>query len=121
MKVIQALQASRPEVVKLFDGIVRLIPQGLYLTTLSRKEDTVQIDGKAESNTRVSALMRNIEASKLLFDPKLSVIQADESKQTGDKKTTRQTDRLIDFNLQATEVKTGPFTLQMQDESPPPK
>lgn len=105
MKVIQSLQASRPEVVKLFDGIVRLIPEGLYLTNLSRTADVVRIDGKAESNTRVSTLMRNIENSNLLKDPKLSVIQVDESKQ--DQKTVRVPDRLIGFNLQAIEVKAS--------------
>lgn len=115
MKVIQSLQASRPEVVKLFDGIVRLIPEGLYLTNLSRTADVVRIDGKAESNTRVSTLMRNIENSNLLKDPKLSMIQVDESKQ--DQKIVRATDRLIGFNLQAIEVKVpveaeGPKNVQ---------
>lgn len=101
MEVIQALQASRPQVVRLFDGIVRLIPPGLFLTNLNRTGNRIIIDGRAESNTRVSTLMRNIEASKLLMDPILSVIQSDEEKQ-GEKQ--RASDRLIGFNLQATEV-----------------
>lgn len=103
MKVIQLLQASRPEAVKLFDGMTRLVPQGLYLSNLSRQDDRIMLEGKAESNTRVSALMRNIEASKLLSDPRLSLIQAvDEQKK--DDKTTRQPDRLIGFYLEAREV-----------------
>lgn len=102
MQVIQELQASRPEVVRLFDGIVRLIPPGLYLTSLSRTGNRIQIDGKAESNTRVSTLMRNIDASKLLSDPILSLIQADDQKE-GDK-GIKLADRMIGFNLQATEM-----------------
>lgn len=109
MKVIQSLQASRPEVVKLFDGIVRLIPEGLYLTALSRTGDVIHFDGKAESNTRVSTLMRNIENSNLLKDPKLSAIQVvEEQKQQQDQKVLRGADRLIGFNLQAVETKAPP-------------
>lgn len=111
MEVIQELQASRPEVVRLFDGIVRLIPPGLFLTSLSRTGERVQIDGKAESNTRVSTLMRNIEASKLLTDPILSLIQADDQKE-GDK-SAKLTDHLIGFNLQATELGMKPINTEL--------
>lgn len=119
MKVIQSLQASRPEVVKLFDGVVRLIPEGLYLTALSRKGDVIQFDGKAESNTRVSTLMRNIENSNLLKDPKLSAIQVVEEqkqKQEQDQKISRGTDRLIGFNLQAVEMKAPPGSETLKTE-----
>ena len=107
MKVIQALQASRPEVVRLFDGIVRIVSQGLYITNLSRTGDIIRIDGKAESNTRVSGLMRNIEASNLLKDPKLSFIQAEDNKQDKSQNKTQDTnqqDRFIGFHLDATQV-----------------
>lgn len=117
MKVIQSLQASRPQVVKLFDGIVRLIPDGLYLTSLSRTGDVVHIDGKAESNTRVSTLMRNIENSNLLKDPKLSVIQAEASKQQNEKSQSIL-DRSIEFNLQANEVKAPLNTDASKNEKP---
>lgn len=117
MKVIQSLQASRPEVVKLFDGIVRLIPEGLYLTTLSRTGDVINFDGKAESNTRVSALMRNIENSSLLKDPKLSAIQVVEEQKQQDPKMVRQMDRLIGFNLQAVETKAPPGSEPLKTET----
>lgn len=115
MKVIQSLQASRPEVVKLFDGIVRLMPDGLYLTSLSRTNDVIHIDGRAESNTRVSTLMRNIENSNLLKDPKLSVIQAEAPKQQNEK-TQSVLDRTIEFNLQANEVKAPMSTESSKNE-----
>ena len=106
MEVIQQLQASRPEVVQFFDGIARIVPPGLFLTSLSRAGTKILIDGKAESNTRVSALMRNIEASNWLKTPELSLIQADE-KQT-EKSKNHLNDRLIGFNLQAVEVMIDP-------------
>lgn len=111
MEVIQELQASRPEAVRLFDGVVRLIPPGLYLTSLSRTGERIQIDGKAESNTRVSTLMRNIEASKLLADPILSLIQADTQNDTD--KASKVSDHFIGFNLQATEVGTKPISTEV--------
>lgn len=111
MEVIQQLQASRPEVVRLFDTIVRIIPPGLYLTNLSRTGSHILIDGKAESNTRVSTFMRNIEASGLFKTPDLTLIQADDMKADG-KLQTRPIDRLIGFNLQADEVVSFPNVAQ---------
>jgi len=117
MDVIQQLQASRPEVVQLFDGIVRIVPVGLFLTSLSRNGMKVLIDGKAESNTRVSTFMRNIEGSHWLKSPELSLIQADEKEGEKNKEKDNGGDRLIGFNLQALEVsahsaaqKSGPVS-----------
>lgn len=111
MEVIQQLQASRPEVVRLFDAIVRIIPPGLFLTKLSRTGSHILIDGKAESNTRVSTFMRNIEASGLFKTPDLTLIQADDMKADG-KMITRPVDRLIGFNLKADEVVGFPNVAQ---------
>lgn len=111
MEVIQQLQASRPEVVRLFDDIVRIIPPGLYLTNLSRTGNHILIDGKAESNTRVSTFMRNIEASGLFKTPDLTLIQADDMKADG-KVMARPIDRLIGFNLKADEVVSFPNVVQ---------
>jgi len=111
MEVIQQLQASRPEVVRLFDAIVRIIPPGLFLTNLSRTGSHILIDGKAESNTRVSTFMRNIEASSLFKTPDLTLIQADDMKPDG-KIESRPIDRLIGFNLKADEVVSFPNVAQ---------
>lgn len=103
MEIIQQLQTNRPHVVRLFDGIVHTVPEGLYLTNLTRMGSHIVMDGKAESNTRVSTFMRNIERSSWLKDPVLTVIQADEPKE-GAKATERQVDKMIGFNLQAEQV-----------------
>ncbi len=63
ISVIQQLQGNRPEIVHLFDEIARILPQGLYLKSIEQKGKTITIVGYAQSNARVSAFMRNIDAS----------------------------------------------------------
>ena len=75
MEVIDRLQASRPEVVKLFDQIVSTLPEGVYLTSVKQSGKRIEFNGVAQSSTRVSALMRNIDASESLTSPELKVIQ----------------------------------------------
>lgn len=76
MRVIEQLQSNRPEVVHLFDEIARTVPEGLYIASLSQKGRTVTIKGLAQSNARVSAFMRSLEASPWFSEPKLDVISA---------------------------------------------
>jgi type IV pilus assembly protein PilN len=77
MEVIQKLQSSRPEIVHLFDELARTLPEGVQLIDLSQGADGVLIiNGLAQSNARVSAYMRNIEASPWFDDPVLTVIES---------------------------------------------
>ena len=76
MKVIEQLQRGRPAVVHLFDELVAATPDGLYLTGLVQKGRTLSIEGMAQSNARVSTLMRNLDASPWLENPVLEIIQA---------------------------------------------
>jgi type IV pilus assembly protein PilN len=75
MEVIDTLQASRPEVVKLFDQIVSTLPEGVYLTSVKQSGKKIEFNGVAQSSTRVSAMMRNIDSSETLSTPELKVIQ----------------------------------------------
>ena len=75
MEVIDRLQASRPEVVKIFDQIVSTLPEGVYLTSVKQSGKKLEFNGVAQSSTRVSAFMRNIDASESLMSPELKVIQ----------------------------------------------
>ncbi len=75
MQVIDTLQSSRPEVVKLFDQIVATLPEGVYLTSVKQTGRKLEFNGVAQSSTRVSAFMRNIDASETLSAPDLKVIQ----------------------------------------------
>jgi len=75
MDIIQSLQRQRPQIVHLFDDFVRTVPEGIYLTNISQQGEQLTIKGIAESNGRVSAYMRNIDASGWMATPKLKVIQ----------------------------------------------
>ncbi|MCF7982585.1 MAG: PilN domain-containing protein [Pseudomonadales bacterium] len=78
MRVIQELQGNRPVIVHLFDELVRTIPDGVYFTKLDRKGELLSIQGKAESNNRISSLMRNLNASNWLEEPNLTSVKAKE-------------------------------------------
>lgn len=73
--VIQKLQESRPEIVHLFDELAKVTPEGVYLTKLTQTGASLNMDGRAESNARVSAMMRAIEASDWLNSPVLEIIR----------------------------------------------
>ena len=75
MDVIQSLQQRRPQIVHLFDDFVRTVPEGIFLTSIKQNANQLTIQGVAESNGRVSAYMRNIDASGWMSTPKLKVIE----------------------------------------------
>jgi type IV pilus assembly protein PilN len=75
MQVIEKLQRSRPEIVHLFDEMVRTVPDGAYLTAIKQTGTRLKIDGVAQSSTRVSAFMRNIDGSQWLRKPELEVVE----------------------------------------------
>ena len=83
MNVIQELQSSRPQIVHLFDEMVSMLPDGVYLTSVNQKGSNLTFEGKAQSNARVSSLMRNIDDSEWLSNPKLDVIESKEKTGTG--------------------------------------
>lgn len=75
MNVIQRLQQRRPQIVHLFFELADTLPDGVYLTGVTQKGDSLTITGRAESNSRVSAYMRNLDASAWLQRPQLQVIE----------------------------------------------
>jgi len=77
MEVIEQLQRNRPEIVHLFDEIAKIMPEGTYLVSLKQQGKNLILEGRAQSNARVSALMRNIEASPWLANPQLQIIKKD--------------------------------------------
>lgn len=62
-QVVETLQSNRTEVVHLFDQMIRLLPEGLYLKSFKQVGDTLTIDGYTQSSARVSTLMRNLDDS----------------------------------------------------------
>ena len=76
MEIIEKLQRSRPEIVHVFDEIVRTLPEGVYLTAIKQNGSTLKFDGIAQSSTRVSSFMRNIDGSQWLRNPELEVVES---------------------------------------------
>ena len=83
MEIIQQLQRNRPEIVRLFDELVRVLPEGIHLESLKQKGRNLSMQGIAQSNARVSALMRNIDQSDWVGKPSLDVIQTGKQKGKG--------------------------------------
>ena len=75
MEIIEQLQKSRPEIVHLFDEIARQIPDGVYLTGMKQTGAKVEVRGIAQSSTRVSALMRQVDASDWMADPEVDRVE----------------------------------------------
>ena len=75
-KVIEQLQANRSQMVHLFDSLVRTIPDGVALANIKQEGEILTLEGRAQSNARVSAYMRNLEGSGWMTNPDLSIIEA---------------------------------------------
>jgi type IV pilus assembly protein PilN len=97
MHIIEELQRSRPEIVHVFDEIVRTLPDGVYLTAVKQTGNKLKFEGVAQSSTRVSSFMRNIDASDWLKNPDLEVVQTSQNSGPGSS-----------FTLTAEEVPTAP-------------
>lgn len=74
--LVQRLQESRPEIVHLFDELPRTTPDGVFLTKFTQTGSGLLFEGKTQSNARVSAFMRAVDASSWLQSPKLDVIKS---------------------------------------------
>ena len=74
-QVVETLQGNRSEAVHLLDQLVRQLPDGIYLSSVRQQGAKVTVTGYAQSNARVSTLMRNIEASPWLTRPELVEIK----------------------------------------------
>lgn len=75
-QVVETLQANRTEAVHLLDQLVRQLPDGVYLRSVKQNGARVTLVGYAQSNARVSTLMRNVESSPWLASPDLIEIRS---------------------------------------------
>ena len=96
MEIIEKLQRSRPEIVHVFDEIVRTLPEGVYLTGVKQTDKRLKFDGVAQSSTRVASFMRNIDGSQWLRNPELEMVQ-----------TTKASGPGSSFTLTADQVTTA--------------
>jgi len=74
MEVIQNLQKNRSQIVHVFDDLVAKLPNGVYYDSINKNQGTLSIEGKAQSNGRVSALMRSLDASDWFDNALLKVV-----------------------------------------------
>jgi len=75
-EVIEQLQANRSQMVHLFDSLVRSIPDGVVLTSIRQEGNVLTLEGRAQSNARVSSYMRMLEGSGWMTRPELEIIEA---------------------------------------------
>jgi type IV pilus assembly protein PilN len=75
-QVVEGLQSNRSEPVQLLDQLLRQLPEGVYLKAVKQTGPKVNVVGYAQSNARVSTLMRNLGASPYLENPELVEIKA---------------------------------------------
>ncbi len=97
-QVIERLQADRSQVVNLLDQLVRQTPDGVYLKTLKQTGVKVNITGYAQSNARISTLMRNFASSPYLEAPELVEIK---TSQVGNK---RLSEFIMNFGIKRTQT-----------------
>ncbi len=109
-QIIESLQANRAETVYLFNELARQVPAGIYLRSVKQAGVTITLTGFAQSNARVSTLMRNLEESPLLEKPELVEIKA----------VTVDRRRLSDFTLKASFTRQTAENVSRSTGSVPP-
>lgn len=110
-RIIESLQANRTETVHLFNELVREVPEGVYLKSIKQTGSKINLIGYAQSNARVSALMRNLEASPVTEHPDLVEIKA----------ATANNRRLSEFNLNVTITRQTTEEDSSAKKTPPAK
>src|SRR3984957_3972503 len=99
MEIIERLQRKRPEIVHLFDELTRTVPDGVYLTNIKENGNKLELRGVAQSSTRVSTFMRNIDASVWMDNPQLLVVESAKDSPTGGSSFTLTVDT-VGVNLE---------------------
>ena len=107
-QVVETLQGNRSEAVHLLDQLVRQLPDGIYLRSIRQNDARVTIVGYAQSNARVSTLMRSIEASPWLSNPELVEIKL--VPMPGTKDTSQ---KINEFTLRFLIKRTAPITTEV--------
>lgn len=100
MRIIQQLQSSRPEIVHVVDSIVKTLPEGVFYTAIKQTGRAINLIGVAQSNARVSSLMRQLDSSEWFENPNLIEIKAINQPATAG---TTSDIKLSNFNLNVTQ------------------
>ena len=92
MQVIQELQRSRPKVVKVFDSLVRTVPEGIHLENVNRQGDVLTLQGVAQTNARVSVFMNQLDGDVEFNESKLRVVERTSTRDDAIRKFTLNVD-----------------------------
>ena len=112
-QVVEGLQSNRSEPVYLLDQLLRQLPEGLYLKSFKQTGAKISVTGYAQSNARVSAFMRNIEASPYLGNPNLVEIKAVTLN------TQRANEFILDFLIKRVKADDGKGASKSADPAKP--
>lgn len=104
MNVITDLQGTRPVIVRIFDELVKTMPDGVYYTSVIRNDNSIAIDGTSESYARITELMRRLELSDWFMDTDLDDILA---ANPGDNSPSQAFNFSLTLNLQLPEQQEG--------------
>ena len=116
-QVVETLQANRTEAVHLLDQLVRQLPDGVYLKSVKQQGSRVTLVGYAQSNARVSTLMRNVESSPWLASPDLIEIRS----VALDKQKVNEFTLAVQIKRQAPAVNNAPAATPATGKAPPGK
>ena len=116
-QVVETLQANRTEAVHLLDQLVRQLPDGVYLKSVKQQGSRVTLIGYAQSNARVSTLMRNVESSPWLSSPDLIEIRS----VALDKQKVNEFTLAVQIKRQAPALNNQPATTPPPGKKPPGK
>ncbi len=107
-QVVETLQANRNESVHLLDQLVRQLPDGIYLRSIKQVGTKVTLVGYAQSNARVSTLMRNVQSSPWLAQPELVEIKLVPVPGQGGQRSRDQSERVNEFVLNVQVKRAAP-------------
>ncbi|MFU8876544.1 MAG: PilN domain-containing protein [Wenzhouxiangellaceae bacterium] len=109
-QVIEDLQANRSLMVRLFDQLVRTVPDGIRLVNARQVGEQITITGVSQSNARISTYLRNLESSQVLHAPRLRIIEAE----------VAETDAQLPFGFSVAATVALPKQLESRDEESTP-
>ncbi|MDH5632432.1 MAG: PilN domain-containing protein [Gammaproteobacteria bacterium] len=109
MNIIYQLQGARTQIVRVFDEFVRKLPEGVYFSSVVQKDKNFTLKGVAQSNARVSALMRNLDESNWFTQPILKIINVKK----------QNADRISEFDLTVVQTDKSAKELGAEEDAKP--
>lgn len=117
-QVIEELQSGRSQMVHLFDQLVRTVPEGIQISAIQQNQGFLVIDGRAESNSRVSDYLRRLDASEWLDKPDLQIIEEEGSPGSKTKPTPGSVNATLPYLFKIKVTMVNPNQRSEDDDAP---